>query len=104
MTVLSAVRRVGGAILRHRALLIAIAARVAWAAALWLLVLTGRQLAAIDVPLDAAVVIERFIYGIALCAAVVVVGAHRRMRWAGAALGTAHAGFALLLWTIAGAA
>ena len=53
-------------------------------------------------PLDVEGMLTRFAVGLGLCWAVVVFGAAKRLRWAGLALGTAHGGLGILLWTVSG--
>lgn len=92
----------GHAAWTHRRPLMAVLLRLAWWASLWLAIDTASTLFDVRAPLDVEGMLTRFAVGLGLCWAVVVFGAAKRLRWAGLALGTAHGGLGILLWTVSG--
>ena len=96
----------GGAALRrmlwrHRAVVLALAVRAAWVTALLVLVDAGVQMVQIEHTYDPMELRNAFALGLGLCSLTVLLASHRRIRWAGVALGTAHGALVLVLTAIA---
>ena len=87
----------GRALWRHRGVVGAITVRALWVGALLLLVEGGRAVLQIEQPLDPIALRQTFGVGLGLCSVTVLLAAHRRIRWAGVALGTAHGALVLVL-------
>jgi hypothetical protein len=92
----------GRTLWRHRSVVGAITVRALWVGALLLLVEGGRRLLQIEQPLDPIALRQTFGLGLGLCSMTVLLAAHRRIRWAGIALGTAHGALVLVLGSVPG--
>ena len=92
----------GRGLWRHRTLVGALLVRALWVIALLLLVEGGRRLLQIEVAIDPIALRQTFAIGLGLCTLTVLLAAHRRIRWAGIALGTAHGALVLVLTTATG--
>ncbi len=86
----------------HRAALNAIFVRAAWWTSLWLAIQTTSTLVDSRATLAVDPSLMRFGVGLGLCWLVVVLASARRLRWAAIALGAAHGGLGLVLWTLSG--
>lgn len=84
----------------HRAAVAAVLTRLAWFAALWLLIDAARTLFDARVAVAPEQALLQFAGGLALCWVVVVFARARRLRWTAIAMGTAHGALGLLLWAI----
>ena len=91
----------GGALWRRRGFLVALAVRAAWVAALLLFVDAATELVQVEHTFDPMELRAVFALGLGLCSLTVLLAAHRRMRWAGVALGTAHGAVVLMLTALA---
>jgi hypothetical protein len=86
---------------RRRGFLVALGVRAAWIAALLLFVDATTELVQVDHQFDPMKLRGVFALGLGLCSLTVLLATHRRMRWAGVTLGTAHGAVVLMLTALA---
>ncbi len=84
---------------RRRAVIFAATHRVAWWAALGLLVMGGRPVLGLEAVPERWIAVAPFVAGLVLCAAVRLLAPSRRLRVAALGLGALHGTAAVLVWT-----
>jgi hypothetical protein len=92
-------RALGHAAIHHRAGLLAASHRMAWWAALLLLVVGGLPVVGMEALPARGVALAPFVVGLLLCAAVRLLAGPRRLRVAALGLGALHGTAAALVWT-----